>query len=93
MSTHNLDRLWNPKSVAVIGASEKQGSVGCAIMKNLLAGSDRCKIFPVNPWQKKMFDLPCFARVQEIAGAVDMAVIATPMPVPHSTMPRSASPD
>ena len=79
MSTQNLNRLWNPKSVAVIGASEKQGSVGCAIMKNLLAGSDRCEIFPVNPWQKKLFDLPCFARVQEIAGTVDMAVIATPI--------------
>ena len=79
MSTHNLNRLWNPKSVAVIGASEKQGSVGCAIMKNLLAGSDRCEIFPVNPWQKELFGLPCFARVQEIAGTVDMAVIATPI--------------
>ncbi len=79
MSTHNLNRLWNPKSVAIIGASEKQGSVGCAILKNLLAGSDRCEIFPVNPWQKELFGLPCFARVQEISGTVDMAMIATPI--------------
>lgn len=79
MSTHNLDRLCNPKSVAVIGAREKQGSVGCAIMKNLLAGNGKYAIFPVNPGHKKLFDLTCVPRIQEIEGAVDMAVIATPI--------------
>jgi acetyltransferase len=38
MRTHHLDRLFNPKHIAVIGAGEKPGSGGSAIMKNLLAG-------------------------------------------------------
>ena len=79
MSTHNLDRLCNPKSVAVIGAGEKQGSVGCAIMKNLLAGNGRYAVFPVNPGHKKLFDRTCVPRIQEIEGTVDMAVIVTPI--------------
>ena len=79
MSTHNLSRLFNPKSVAVIGASEKEGSVGCAIMKRLVAGKGKFDVFPVNPRHKKVFDLPCVPRVQKIEKPVDMAVIATPI--------------
>ena len=79
MSTHNLNRLFNPKGVAVIGASEKPGSVGHTIMKNLVAGKDRFTIFPVNPGHKRLFDLPCVGRIQEIEETVDMAVIATPI--------------
>ncbi len=79
MSTHHLNRLFNPKGVAVIGASEKPGSVGHAIMKNLAAGNGRFKVFPVNPGHRTLFDLPCHGRIQEIEEAVDMAVIATPI--------------
>jgi acetyltransferase len=79
MSTHHLDRLFNPKRVAVIGASEKQGSVGNAIMKNLLAGNGKYEVFPVNPGHKKLFDRPCVAGIQEIGDPVDLAVIATPI--------------
>ncbi|MCF8089394.1 MAG: GNAT family N-acetyltransferase [Desulfotignum sp.] len=79
MSTHHLDRLFKPKSVAVIGASEKKGAVGCAMMKNLLSGKGNFDVFPVNPGHKKVFDRPCVSRVQKIETAVDMAVIATPI--------------
>ncbi|HSL60400.1 MAG TPA: bifunctional acetate--CoA ligase family protein/GNAT family N-acetyltransferase [Desulfotignum sp.] len=79
MSTHNLNRMFCPKNVALIGASEKQGSVGCALMKNLLAGREKFEVFPVNPRHKKIFDLRAFSRIQDIDGPVDMAVIATPL--------------
>lgn len=79
MSTHHLNRLFNPKGVAVIGASEKPGSVGYTIMKNLGTGNGRFKVFPVNPGHRTLFDLPCHGRIQEIEEAVDMAVIATPI--------------
>ncbi|MFU8770298.1 MAG: CoA-binding protein, partial [Desulfotignum sp.] len=79
MSTYNLDRLFNPKHVAVIGASEKPGSVGSAIMKNLLSGNGKYQVFPVNPGHKKLFARPCVAGIQEIEAPVDMAVIATPI--------------
>ncbi|MEX1301286.1 MAG: CoA-binding protein, partial [Desulfotignum sp.] len=79
MSTHLLNRLFNPKGVAVIGASDEKGSVGNAIMKNLMAGKGKYDVFPVNPRHKKLFDLPCAERVQDIDGVVDLAVIATPI--------------
>lgn len=79
MSTHNLNRLFNPKGVAVIGASERHGSVGCAIMKNLMTGREKFTVFPVNPGHKQLFGRPSFPRVRDIEEAVDMAVIATPI--------------
>ena len=44
-----IDKMLNPKSVAVIGASEKEGSVGQSLMRNLMLGRERRKIYPVNP--------------------------------------------
>lgn len=79
MSTYNLNKMFNPKGVAIIGASEKPGSVGCTIMKNLFAGRDKYPLFPVNPHHKKVFDLTSYAAVSDIGSPVDMAVIATPI--------------
>ncbi|MDZ7663713.1 MAG: bifunctional acetate--CoA ligase family protein/GNAT family N-acetyltransferase [Desulfotignum sp.] len=79
MSTQHLNRLFNPKGVAVIGASERTGSVGCAIMKNLMNSKGKHTVFPVNPRHKKIFDQPCAAHIQDIEEGVDMAVIATPI--------------
>ena len=57
MSGFNLHRLFNPKSVAVVGASEKRGSIGFSIMRNLLKNGFRGDIFPVNPKYKSIIDL------------------------------------
>ncbi|MCD4741682.1 MAG: GNAT family N-acetyltransferase [Desulfobacteraceae bacterium] len=79
MSTHNLHRLFNPKSVAVIGASEKKDSVGFLIIKNLLKNDFAGDIFPVNSNYSSIMGLPSFASVKDIGSKVDMAVIATPI--------------
>jgi acetyltransferase len=44
-----LENMLNPKVVALIGASEKEGSVGNQIMRNLLIGKEKRKIYPINP--------------------------------------------
>ncbi|MBA3012496.1 MAG: bifunctional acetate--CoA ligase family protein/GNAT family N-acetyltransferase [Desulfobacula sp.] len=79
MSTIHLQRLFNPKSVAVIGASEKSGSVGFSILKNLVQSGFKGDIFPVNPKYKRLMGLACLSSVQEIVSGVDLAVIATPI--------------
>jgi len=79
MSTMNLHRFFNPESVAVVGASEKEGSVGFSIMKNLVNSGFKGDIFPVNPKHKRIMKLQSFANVQDIESGVDMAVIATPI--------------
>ncbi len=74
----NIDRMLNPRTVAAIGASEKEGSVGQSLMKNLLLGKDRRKIYPVNVKRDVVMGLKCYASIAEIPEPVDLAVIATP---------------
>ncbi|MCD4721988.1 MAG: GNAT family N-acetyltransferase [Desulfobacula sp.] len=79
MSTFNLHRLFNPKSVAVVGASEKKGSIGFSIMRNLLKNGFRGDIFPVNPKHSSIMGLSSFAGIKDIGSSVDVAIIAIPI--------------
>jgi acetyltransferase len=67
-------------SVAVIGASLKKGSVGAAVMENLVTGGFKGSIFPVNPKYDTVMGLETFKNVEDLPGQIDLAVIATPMP-------------
>jgi acetyltransferase len=78
MRRHPLDAIFKPRSVAVIGATERPNSVGQTVMKNLLNSSLGQKIFPVNVKRKTVFDLKTYARLKEIAEPIDLAVIVTP---------------
>ncbi len=79
MSVYNLDRMFQPKSVAVIGASEKAGSIGASVMQNLIAGGFTGDIYPVHPRYRKVYRRKVYHNVREIGSAVDLAVIATPI--------------
>ncbi|MEM3012510.1 MAG: CoA-binding protein, partial [Candidatus Hadarchaeales archaeon] len=70
--------MLNPKVVALIGASEREGSVGNQIMKNLLTGKDRRKIYPVNPNHQTVMGLKCFPSITQVPEHVDLAVVAIP---------------
>src|SRR5271157_2964943 len=70
--------MLNPKSVAAIGASEKEGSVGQSLMRNLMLGRERRKIYPVNPKHDNIMGLKCYSKISDIPEHVDLAVIATP---------------
>ncbi len=72
-----LEMFFNPSSVAVVGASEKPGTVGRAIMQNLLTRF-KGSIYPVNIKYEKVFGIRCYKSVLEIEGNVDLAVIAVP---------------
>ena len=77
----NLSNLFNPKSIAVIGASPNKDKVGYSLIKNLLAEKSadwRRKIYPVNPGYKKILNLSSFASVLDIKDPVDLALIALP---------------
>jgi len=76
----DLDPFFNPRSVAVVGASERPGSIGRALMTNLLERF-RGRIYPVNIKYDKVFNLKCFKSVLEIPDDVDLAVIAVPADV------------
>jgi acetyltransferase len=73
-----IEAMLNPKSVALIGATEREGSVGQAMMSNLLLGKEKRKIYPVNPGRETVMGLKCYPTISAIPNHVDLAVIATP---------------
>jgi len=79
MGIHNLEKIFKPQSVAVIGASEKKGHVSSSVMSNLIGGGFFGDIFPVNPNHKMIWGLPTLSSVAEFKTPPDLAVIATPI--------------
>jgi acetyltransferase len=82
-----LDGLFNPKSVAVIGASRDPDSVGFGVLKGLLTGGFFSnpharpfpgKIFPINPHADKIQGHPCYKSVKDIKDKIDLAIFAVP---------------
>ncbi len=78
MSIRNLDRMFRPRSIAVIGASDKPHSVGAALMANLLGGGFKGPIAPVNPRAEAIHGLAAYKDVASLPFTPDLAVIATP---------------
>lgn len=78
MSTRNLDKMFRPQSIAVIGASDKPNSVGSALMTNLLRGGFGGPIIPVNPRASAVHGIMAFKDVASLPVVPDLAVIATP---------------
>ena len=75
----NMKRMFDPGAIAVIGASEKAGSLGRIMMDNLLACRERI-IFPVNPKRKTVLGLPSYPAVADIPEHVDLGIIITAAP-------------
>jgi acetyltransferase len=75
----DLQKLFNPATIAVIGATEKEGSFGRAVLENALASGNR-KVYPVNPNRETVLGNPCWADIGAVPGPVDLAIIATPAP-------------
>jgi acetyltransferase len=75
---HPLDKIFKPQTVAVIGASEKQGSVGRTLLWNLMSNPFGGTIFPVNPKRKNVMGIMAYPDVKSIPQKVDLAVICIP---------------
>lgn len=78
MTTRNLDALFNPASVALIGASARPGSVGQVVTANLLGGGFAGKLMFVDPKGGEVQFHPVYASVAALPAAPDLAIIATP---------------
>ncbi len=74
----SLDVVFHPKSIAIIGATEKPGSVGQTLMANLNNGIFKGKLFPINPKRDEVLGLKCYPDIASIPEAVDLAIIVTP---------------
>ncbi len=74
-----MKSFFLPSSVAVIGASDRDNSLGSQMITNLLYGY-KGDLYPVNPNYKEIRGLPCFPSVDAVPGAVDLAIIIVPAP-------------
>jgi predicted CoA-binding protein len=73
-----LERLFRPRSVAVIGASRRPGSIGWQVLHNLISGGFEGKVFPVNPHAEVLHSIKCYRSVEAIEDAVDLAIVTIP---------------
>ncbi|MHA1909429.1 MAG: CoA-binding protein, partial [Candidatus Thorarchaeota archaeon] len=74
----SIDLLFNPRSIAVVGASSTKGKLGNDVLRNLIDSGFSGKIYPVNPKGGKILDKPVSRSITDIPGEVDVAVIVIP---------------
>jgi acetyltransferase len=78
MTIRNLHPLFSPRSVALIGASDRPASLGAVLLRNLVQGGFAGPIWPVNPRHRTLEGLPVWPNVASLPQAPDLAVICTP---------------
>lgn len=78
MTIRNLEKLFKPRSIALFGASEREGSVGTTVTANLFDGGFDGEVWLVNPKRREVAGQKCYSGADELPGVPDLAVIATP---------------
>ena len=73
-----LDAMFRPRDVAVIGATDREGSVGRTVLHNLLTAGYKGRVYPINPKRNELLGVEAFPAIGHVPDAVDMAVIVTP---------------
>jgi acetyl coenzyme A synthetase (ADP forming)-like protein len=77
----DLDAVFRPESVAVIGASRRLGSVGNQVLRNIIDGGFTGSVFPVNPRAKSVHAVKCYPSILDVPDPVDLGVICVPAPL------------
>src|ERR1700723_3480185 len=73
-----FESLFSPKSVAVIGATDREGSVGRTVLERLCIPAFRGRIYPINPKHNTLLGLRVYSRIGDVPETVDVAVIVRP---------------
>ena len=73
-----LARMFSPQAIALVGAREKEGSVGRTILENLRSGGFKGAIYPVNPKRHRILGVRAYPSIESVPQSVDLAIIATP---------------
>ena len=74
----SINRFLHPRSVAVVGASRRQDTIGQALVRNIVTGNFAGRVYAVNPSSEAVSGMPTYASVNDIPGDVDVAVVAVP---------------
>ena len=73
-----VEHVLQPRSVAIVGASRRPGSIGAAVMANLVAGGFTGPIYPINPHASTIEGLPAYAALRDVPEAPELAVVGVP---------------
>jgi acetate---CoA ligase (ADP-forming) len=76
--SHDLEELFTPASIAVIGASNRTGSVGASLFRNILTAGFRGVVYPVNPSWKSVSGVRCYPAVTDLPEVPELAVVIVP---------------
>jgi acetyl coenzyme A synthetase (ADP forming)-like protein len=74
----SMKAIFEPKSIAVVGASRKRGGLGAEILRNLLTTGFEGTLYPINPRAASVNGVPAYARVSEVPAPIDLAIVAVP---------------
>ena len=75
LERHYLTSLFEPKTVAVIGASERENSVGSVIFRNILDAGYKGRLYPINPKHESIHGIAAYKSIEDIGARVELAVI------------------
>lgn len=78
LARRSLDAIFFPKTIALVGASDRPGSVGHTVLSNLISHPFGGTVFAVNPKRRNVAGIPSYADVGCVPEAIDLAVVATP---------------
>ncbi len=78
MGVEGLDKIFNPRRIAVVGASNEEGSVGARLLRNLVGVGYRGAVYPVNPFEPNIQGITAYPTIERIPRQVDLAIVATP---------------
>ncbi|MFP4305934.1 MAG: GNAT family N-acetyltransferase [Desulfococcaceae bacterium] len=90
MGLYHLENLFHPRSIAIVGASDKKRSVGRALMENMENAGYEGDLYPINPDHDRLFDRDCHPTVSDAPKVPDLAVIAIPLSVVPDVMAECA---
>lgn len=88
---HYLTPMFSPRSVALVGATEKPLKLGRLVLENLLQGGFTGPIHPVNPKYEQVLDRPCLQSLRQLPHAVDLAIVVTPVDAVEPTLKDAAA--
>ena len=85
-----LDKIFKPASVAVVGASRKEGKVGHSVLKNIIEYGFEGEIFPINPTAEEILGLKCYKDISDV-GAVDLIIVCVPNVIVPEVIRRASA--
>jgi len=84
--TKNIESIMNPRSIAVVGATNRPGSVGLAVFRNILSAGFEGVLYPVNLKAKSVQSVKAYPKLMDIPDEVDLAVVIVPAEAVCSVM-------